>query len=395
MAKPRRVIGAEHVQAERAKGRVSMEILPGDIVTAQAEESAVRLGLKLVPGPLERPPAYRTDGSTALRRALFRRSPRWAAPQRRMPKPCSRFDKIAFVGCGAVGANTAHLVANCSAADEIALVDITPGLAEAVALDLNHASGISRSNAKAIGSAAMEAIEGADVIVVTAGRARSHGMSRTDLMEINRRVIRVSAEAIRVRAPCSVVIVVTNPLDEMTLEMIRATEFPRERVLGMAGTLDSSRFRSSLANAAGVGTPDVEALVLGSHGDEMTPIVSRARIRGRPVETFLDKEAIASCVHDAVTGGGQVVALRKIGSASLAPAHACMELIDHIRGARTGIVPVSVKLEGEFGISDVVLGVPCHLGRSGLVQVEEIALLPSEQEALASAAEAIRARLEE
>ena len=155
----------------------------------------------------------------------------------------------------------------------------------------------------------------------------------------------------------------TNPLDEMTVEMLRATGLPREQVLGMAGTLDSSRFRNALALAAGVSSADVEAITLGSHGDEMAPIVSRARIKGRPLDVFLDAERIEACVRDAVTGGGQVVALRKTGSATIAPAHASIELIDHIRGARTGPVPVSVMLNGEFGISGVVLGVPAHLGR--------------------------------
>ncbi|MEL7152656.1 MAG: malate dehydrogenase, partial [Pseudomonadota bacterium] len=185
------------------------------------------------------------------------------------------------------------------------------------------------------------------------------------------------------------------PLDEMTTEMLRATGFPRERVLGMAGTLDSSRFRLSLAKAAGVSPADVEAITLGSHGDEMAPIPSQSTIKGRPLDVFLSQNAIDACVKDVITGGGQVVALKKTGSATLAPAHASIELIDHIRGARAGWVPASVRLQGEYGIEDVVLGVPCHLGASGLIRVEELRLTDAEKRALGNAADAIRARLSE
>ncbi|HID67651.1 MAG TPA: malate dehydrogenase, partial [Roseibacterium sp.] len=216
---------------------------------------------------------------------------------------------------------------------------------------------------------------------------------RSDLIETNKRVIHVIAEAIRSQAPEAIVIVVTNPLDEMTVEMLRATGFARERVLGMAGTLDSARFRNALAQAAGVSPGDVTAFTLGSHGDEMAPIPSHARIKGRPLDIFLSPDQIDACVADAITGGGQVVALRKTGSATIAPAHSSLELLEHIRGARTGPVPVSVMLEGEFGISGVVLGVPAHLGPGGLVEVAQIRLTADEQTALHTAADAIRTRL--
>ncbi len=394
MARGRRVIGSEHVAEIRAKGRIVMEVMPSDIVTAQAEEMAARLGVRLVPGPLEKPQAHRTDGATSLRRVLYRRAPRWVAPRPRAGQGVRRLKKLALVGAGGVGANIAHLAANNDIADEIVLIDIVPGLAASVALDLNHASGVSRSAARASGSEDLSTVAGAEVVVVTAGRPRTPGMTRADLIDVNRRVIHTTAEAIRSGAPHAVVIVVTNPLDEMTVEMLRATGFPRERVLGMAGTLDSSRFRNALAQAAGVSAADVEAVTLGSHGDEMAPIVSRARIKGRPLDVFLDGAQIDSSVRDAVTGGGQVVALRKTGSATIAPAHASIELIDHMRGARAGSVPASVMLDGEYGISGVVLGVPCHLGRGGLVAVEELKLSPDEEQALKAAAEAIRTRLE-
>jgi malate dehydrogenase len=387
MSNGRRVIGSEQISQARQRQRNLIEILPGDIVTAEARDQAERLGIALVNGPIEKPEPVKTDGATALRRGLWRRSPRWVAPSNRLSNSPRRFGKIAFVGAGGVGTNAAHLCANADMADEIALIDIAPGLAAAMALDLNHASGIARSRSRATGGTTLAAVADADVVLVSAGRARSPGMTRADLIDINRRVIQATGEAIATYAPNAIAIVVTNPLDEMTTEMLRATGFSRNQVLGMAGTLDSSRFRNALAIAAGVETRDVEAVTLGSHGDEMAPIISASRIKGRALDVFLSAEIIAECVKDAITGGGQVVALKKTGSAVIAPAHASVEVMDHLRGARAGTVPDSVMLQGEYGISDVVLGVPCHLGKGGLISVEEIKLTASELTALRAASE--------
>ena len=339
------------------------------------------------------PQPQNSDGKTATYRSLYRRGAKWIAPSKTPSTRARRFAKIACVGAGGVGSNVAHLAANADMADEIVLIDITPGLAASVALDLNHTSGITGTRSRCSGSDDLAMVAGADIVVVTAGRARSPGMTRADLIETNAKVIRSTAEAIRVGAPNAVVIVVTNPLDEMTVEMLRATGFPRERVLGMAGTLDSSRFRNALAMAAGVMPADVQAITLGSHGDEMAPITSLARIKGRELDKFLSADQIEACVKDAVTGGGQVVALKKSGSATIAPAHSTVELLDHLRGARQGTVPVSVMLDGEYGIRGVVLGVPAYLGQSGLVSVEEMRLTADETAALNNAADAIRTRL--
>lgn len=388
-----RVIGSEHITDAANRGRRMIEVMPGDIVTAHARESAERLNITLLDGPLERPAVVKADGVTAARRALYRRNPKWHAPAGPNSAAGQRLRRVALVGAGGVGANVAHLLCNRDIVDDVALIDVTPGLAASVALDLNHASGITRTRAQATGGTDLAAVAGAQVIVVTAGRPRTPGMTRANLLEVNQRIIRGIAEAIRVNAPDAVVIVVTNPLDEMTVEMLRATGFPRARVLGMAGTLDSSRFRQSLAAKADVPVADVEAITLGSHGDEMAPIVSLSKIRGRPVTDFLSGDAIGECVKDAVTGGGQVVALRKTGSAVLAPAHAIVEVIDHMRGAKAGTVPVSVMMDGEYGIEGVVLGVPSHLGLSGLLEVVELPLTEAEQTSLRSAADAIRGRL--
>lgn len=388
-----RVIGSEHIEDARQRSRIVFEVLASDIVTDLARETAARLGIKLVDGPLEKPTVARTDGGTAMRRGLYRRSPKWVALKAGVKRTARRFSKIALVGAGGVGSNIAHLAAMADMADEITLIDIAPGIAAATALDLNHTSGITGVKARCVGGEELAMVAGADVVVVTAGRARSPGMTRADLIDVNTRVIHAAGEAIRASAPNAIVIVVTNPLDEMTVEMLRATSFPRERVLGMAGTLDSSRFRNALAMAAGVTPADVSAITLGSHGDEMAPITSLARIKGRRLERFLSDAQIANCVKDAITGGGQVVALKKSGSATIAPAHSSIELMDHIRGAKAGAVPVTVMLKGEYGVSGVVLGVPAHLGATGLVGVEALRITPEETTALHAAAEAIRTRL--
>ena len=389
----RRVIGAENIELARQRMQRHVEVMPGDIVTAPAREQAERLGIALLDGPVERPEAAKTDGATATTRGLWRRSPRFIPKTAVASGNPRRIRKLALVGAGGVGSNVAHLAANADMAETIALMDIAPGSAEATALDLNHASGVTGTRARVTGTTSLEDVEGAEIVVVTAGRPRGPGMTRADLIDTNRRVMEGTGTVIAERAPDAVVIVVTNPLDEMTHEMLRVTGFPRERVLGMAGTLDSSRFRNALAMAANVEVRDVTALTLGSHGEEMAPIVSQSTIKGRPVDAFLDKDQIESCVRDAVTGGGQVVALRKTGSAVIAPAHATIEVMDHMRGARLGAVPVSVMLDGEYGLEGVVLGVPCFLGAGGLVEVRELPLPDAEQAALTAAAEAIRGRL--
>ncbi|MBC6443730.1 MAG: malate dehydrogenase [Rhodobacteraceae bacterium] len=389
-----RVIGGEVIEDARRRGRVVLEVLPGDIVTSLARETALRLGILLADGPIEKPAPVKTDGPTAARRVLYKRSARWVAPGKGPHHRGRRFTKIACVGAGGVGSNVAHLVATAHLADEIMLIDIAPGLAAATAMDLNHTAGITGVGTRCNGGEDLSLVAGADVVVVTAGQARRPGMTRADLINVNGRVIGQAAEAIRTQAPDAVVIVVTNPLDEMTVKMLRATGFPHGRVLGMAGTLDSGRFRTALAAAAGVTPADVQAITLGSHGDEMVPITSRARIRGRPLDVWLPQDQIDACVKEAVIGGGQVVALKKRGSATIAPAHAAVELLDYMRGARQGPVPVSVMLNGEYGIRDVVLGMPANLGMSGLLSVEEMRLTPAETKALHAAAAAVRTRLE-
>ena len=392
----RPVIGAVHVERASRRGRRQLELRPGSIVTEQARETAARLAVRLQRGPVEAPARPLVAGAAALHRGLYRRNPGWMS-SRPAPLPRAvRIGHLAIVGAGGVGAALAHLVAHRGVADRLTLVDIVPGLAESIALDLDHAAGITGAEVTLTGSTDLAALAGAGVVVITAGRARAPGMRRADLLAGNRRTVRPIAETLREAAPGCVAVVVSNPVDEMTAEVFHATGFPRERVIGMAGTLDSARLRRALAAAAGVPVADVEAMVLGSHGDEMVALTSRARIRGQAPERVLSPAAIRACVDRAVAGGAEVVALRRTGSAALAPAHAVLELLDHMRGARAGMVPATVMLDGEYGFgaeAGLPLGVPCRLSMRGVAEVVELPLVGDEQQRLAAAAAAIRARL--
>ncbi len=389
----RAVIGAEHVERASRRGRRHLEVLPGAIVTDVARETASRLRVRLRDGPLDAPARPTVQGAAALHRGLYRRNPGWESGRRTPRRQAERIGRLAVVGAGGVGGTLAHLASEHGIARELVLVDLVPGLAASIALDLNHTAGVTGSALRAAGGVDAAAVADADVVVVTAGRPRSPGMKRSDLMQANRRTLRSVAETVRDAAPRSVVIVVSNPLDEMTAEAFRATGFPRERVIGMAGTLDTARLRAALADAAGVPVADVEAMVLGSHGDEMVPLLSRARIRGRKLTRFLSAEAIEACVGQAVEGGARVVSLRKTGSASLAPAHATFELLQQMRGAHASLVPATVMLSGEYGIDGVPLGVPCRLSMGGVAEIEVLPLAERELAGLRAAAEAVRARL--
>jgi len=393
MTDSKKVIGVEQVELARARLQTQIEISASDIVTDLARETAAQAGIAFVDGPQSRTATPATDSATRTQRELFRRSPKWVAPKVTAEIKGRSLSKLALIGAGGVGSNIAHLAANANMAETISLVDIVPGLAASTALDLQHASGITGSYAKVEGGNDYELIADAQVVVVTAGKPRTPGMSRSDLITINTRVIQSSAEAIKRFAPNAIVIVVTNPLDEMTTEMLRTTEFSRNRVLGMAGTLDSSRFRRAIASAAKCNTDEVQAVTIGSHGDEMVPLTSMARIKGRRIDAFLNKEQIDACVRETIHGGGSVVALRKTGSATLAPAHAVLEIVDHLRGARSGWVPVSIMLNGEFGVHDVVLGVPARLGPDGVQEIVEVPLSEAESALVNNAAAAIKERL--
>jgi malate dehydrogenase len=386
------VLSEYEVRRAAASGARFLYVEPGTIVSPSAVDAAEFLGLELrsgSPAPLAVPGI---DHGRAMARTLYRRSPRWVAPASRRGMVPVRFHKVAFVGAGAVGTTTAQLAAAAGMAAELVLVDVVPGLAAAVALDIAHATGITGAAVAATGSTQVTDIAGADVVVVSAGRPRTPGMSRAALAEVNGRVIADVAAAVAAHAPRAVVVVVTNPVDEMTHRLWSASGLPEDRVIGMAGTLDSARFRYQLAAAAGAAPGDVEAITLGSHGEEMVPLVSSATIKGRPVREVLDAATLRRCVAETVNGGAAVVALRRTGSAFVAPARAVMEVLDALRGASAAPVPVSVRLRGQYGINGVFVGVPTRLNPQGVAEIVELALPAEELAALQAAAAAIAAR---
>lgn len=385
---------SEHdVRRAIAMGRRTLSVGQDAVVTPQALDVAEKFGIRVLHGEPERPAAAGVDPARAIARTLLRRNPRWVSPGPRRGVRPVKFARVAMVGAGMVGATAAQLVAMAGMADEITLIDVVPGLAESIALDVRHSSGITGSATRLRGGTSLSLVAGADVVVVSAGRPRTPGMSRADLTAVNGRVVRDVAAAIGQHAPGAVAIVVTNPVDEMTYELWRAAGLPDERVLGMAGTLDSSRFRNALAEAAGVRPRDVTGMALGSHGAEMVPVTSTATIKGRPALDVLGADVLQRCVRETVDGGAAVVSLRRTGSAFVAPAHAVVELLDAMRGATADPVPVSAMLHGKYGIEGVFLGVPAKLGMGGVLEIVRLRLTDAEQDALTGAASAIRARL--
>ncbi|WP_436326252.1 malate dehydrogenase [Brevibacterium sp. FAM 27836] len=386
------VIAEHDVRQAASRGARAIHIPDEAVVTPQAVEIAEKLGVALRRGVAPEVPIPETNSAQAIQRLLLKRSPRWVTPELRTSARPGRFTRLSFIGCGMVGAHSAHLAATADMTDEISLIDIVPGTAAATALDIEHSFGITGSSTRVRGSTSLADCADADAIIVTAGRPRSPGMTRGALREMNGKVIRDIAEAIASHAPNAVVIVVTNPLDEMSHEMWRTSGLPREQVIGMAGTLDSSRFRVALAQAAQASPADVSAVALGSHGSEMVPILSTATIKGRPAASVLSSSALEGCVSSAVNGGASVVELRKTGSASIAPAHSIIELLDAMRGRTVEPVPVSVLLTGQYGIEDVFLGVRAQLAFGGVRNIVVDPVSEAELDELRKAAEAVRSR---
>lgn len=299
---------------------------------------------------------------------------------------------VAIVGAGNYGSTLAHLVCLGDYAGRVVMTDVVEGRPQGLALDLMHARPLSGWRGEVVGTNGYEELAGADVCVITAGSARRPGMSRMDLLETNAAIVgQVTAEVARV-APGAVIVVVTNPLDEMTALAAEVSGFERHRVMGQAGMLDTARFRHLLAVAAGVDPGEVQAMTLGSHGDTMVPVPSLATVAGRPVTDVLSTEAIAEAAQRTREAGAEVVALLKTGSAYFAPAAAAEKMVRAIATDSGEVMPVSTWLDGQYGLDGVYLGVPARLGRRGVVEVLEVDLDRSEATALAEAADAVRAR---
>jgi malate dehydrogenase len=297
--------------------------------------------------------------------------------------------KISVVGAGNVGASVAAWLAIKGEFD-VVLVDVIEGMPQGKALDLAQVGPIVGSDATITGSNDYGPTAGSDLFIVTAGIARKPGMSRDDLLKTNTGIVKAVAEQIKKTSPNAFVIVVSNPLDAMCYVMKQVTGFPRERVIGMAGVLDSARMATFIAQAAKVSVKNVNAFVLGGHGDTMVPLPRYTTISGVPITEILSKDKIDAIVQRTANGGAEIVALLKTGSAFYAPSAAAVQMAEAILFDKQQVLPCAVWLQGEFGLKDVYVGVPVKLGAKGLEQVIPLNLTADEKAALSKSAEAVR-----
>ena len=301
--------------------------------------------------------------------------------------------KVAVVGAGNVGATAAQRLAEKNLARTVVLIDVIEGVPQGKALDQYQSGPIEGFDTRVIGTNGYDEAAGAEVFVVTAGIARKPGMSREDLVKTNAGIVKSVGEQIKRVAPGAIVVVVSNPLDVMCYVAMKATGFPRERVIGMAGVLDTARYRMFLAEAIGVSVEDIQAMVLGGHGDTMVPLPSYTTVSGIPVTQLLDQARLDAIVDRARNGGAEIVAFLKTGSAYYAPSAAAVQMVEAIAHDKKRILPCSAWLTGEFGLKDVFCGVPVKIGRAGLEQIVEIKLSADERTALHASAEAVRSTM--
>ncbi|HYC32809.1 MAG TPA: malate dehydrogenase, partial [Gemmatimonadales bacterium] len=278
-------------------------------------------------------------------------------------------EKVAVVGAGNVGATAAQRLAEKSLARTVVMIDVVEGVPQGKGLDQWQSGPVEGFDTRVIGTNGYDEAAGADLFVVTAGIARKPGMSRDDLVKTNAGIVRSVSEQIARVAPRAIIVVVSNPLDVMCYVTMKATGFPRERVLGMAGVLDTARYRMFLSEALDVSVEDIQAMVLGGHGDTMVPLVSYTTVSGIPVTQLMDRARLDPIVDRARNGGAEIVGFLKTGSAYYAPSAAAVQMVEAIALDKKRILPCSAWLQGEFGLKDVFCGVPCKLGRGGLEQI--------------------------
>ncbi len=303
--------------------------------------------------------------------------------------------KVSIIGGGGnVGASCGLYVAQAGVAD-VVLVDVVEGLAAGKALDLLQSAPVQGFNAVLTGSHELSAIEGSDVVVVTAGVARKPGMSREDLLKVNAGIATSAAEAIKKHAPNAYVILVTNPLDVMAYLTWKVTGFPKHRVMGMAGVLDSARLRAFVALELGVSFEDVQAMVLGGHGDSMVPLPRYTTVGGIPLPELLDADKIAALSKRTANGGAEIVALLKTGSAFYAPGASAALMAHSILTGRKRLLPASVLLQGEYGMKDLFIGVPVVLGAKGVERIVPLQLSAEEMGLLHKSGEAVKKTIAE
>jgi malate dehydrogenase len=310
----------------------------------------------------------------------------------------ARKGTVSVIGAGFYGSTTAQRLAEYDIFEKVVLTDIRDGWAEGLALDLNQSRPVEGFETQVVGKttgtdgSGYEAIEGSDVVVVTAGLPRKPGMSRMDLLEVNAKIVRQVAQNIAEHAPGAVIVVVSNPLDEMTTLAQLASGFPAARVIGQAGMLDTARFSYFVAEKLAVPVGAVRTLTLGSHGDTMVPVPSACTVNGQPLSNLLDAQTIEDLVVRTRNGGAEVVALLKTGSAYYAPSAAAARMARAVAEDSGQVMPVCAWLSGEYGISGVYLGVEAELGAGGIRKVVERDLTGTELDGLRAAADAVRAK---
>ena len=303
--------------------------------------------------------------------------------------------KVTVVGAGKYGSTTAQRLAEADLADEVVMTDIVDGLPQGLALDMNQSRPLEGYRTRVVGTNDYDDTAGSDVVVVTAGLPRKPGMSRMDLLEVNAKIIKEVTEQIVAASPDAVLIVVTNPLDHMTTLAAEVSGFPRSRVMGQAGNLDSARFAHFIAERTGEDILSVEALTLGSHGETMVPVPSQCRVGGKPLTEVLDAGVIDELVTRTRDGGAEIVALLKTGSAYYAPSSAAAKMVRAVLEDSGEVMPVCAWTEGEYGVSDVYLGVPARLGSGGVTEIVELPLTDDELAGLRAAAAAVKEKVTE
>ena len=298
--------------------------------------------------------------------------------------------KITVVGAGNVGATTAQRLAEKELARTVVLVDVIEGVPQGKALDQWESAPIEGFDTRVVGANDYGPAAGSELVVVTAGIARKPGMSRDDLVRTNADIVKQVSLQIKQHCPNAIVVVVSNPLDVMCWVAKQTTGFPRERVIGMAGVLDTARYRAFLAEALDVSVQDIQAMVLGGHGDTMVPLVSYTTVSGIPVTQLLDKATLDKIVDRTRNGGAEIVAFLKTGSAYYAPSSATVQMVESIVLDQKRLLPCAAWLQGEYGLSGMYCGVPCKLGKNGLEKIIEVELTADEKAALQKSADGVK-----
>jgi malate dehydrogenase len=298
-------------------------------------------------------------------------------------------NKITVVGAGNVGATAAQRVAEKELARTVVMVDVAEGIPQGKGLDQWQSAPIEGFDSRVIGTNGYEESAGSDIVIITAGIARKPGMSRDDLLNTNAGIVKSVSEQIKKTSPNAIVIVVSNPLDVMCYVAKEVTGFPRERVIGMAGVLDTARYRAFLAEALDISVRDIQAMVLGGHGDTMVPLISYTTVSGIPISQLMEKSKLDAIVDRTRNGGAEIVKHLKTGSAYYAPSAGAVQMAEAIVQDQRRILPCSAWLNGEYGMKGLFLGVPCKIGRRGLEKIIEVELTAAEKEALKKSADAV------